>query len=125
MEHILCRQFILRELILLFKALHMKSSKTKIIWASVLVISLVAGIGCKKFLDRKPLGTATENDITQGGLEDKVYGLYGSLRNWGMSDLPRTWFKSIRSDDAVKGSTPGDLSDAGAIMDQFQYSKDH
>jgi len=81
--------------------------------------------GCKKFLDRKPLGTATEGDLSQGGVEGKVFGLYGGLRNWGMTDFPMLWFKSIRSEDAAKGSTPGDLADGGQIMDNFQYSKDH
>lgn len=92
----------------------------------LLFIPLLFGItGCKKFLDRKPLGVATTGDIQQGGVEGQVFGLYGGLRMDGMSGFPMLWFKSIRSDDAQKGSTSGDLADAGTIMDEFQYSKDH
>ena len=92
----------------------------------LLAFPLLFGItGCKKFLDRKPLGVAIEGDIIQGGVEGQVFALYGALRIEGMSAFQMVWFKGIRSDDALKGSTPGDLSDAGDAMDKFQYSKDH
>lgn len=82
--------------------------------------------GCKKFLDRKPLGVATEGDLSQGGVEGKAFGLYGKLRDVeGMTTFARLWFQSIRSDDADKGSTAGDLADGGNIMESFQYTKDH
>lgn len=82
--------------------------------------------GCKKFLDRKPLGVATVGDLNQGGVEGNTFGLYGKLRDVeGMTTFVRLWFQSIRSDDAQKGSTPGDLADGGQIMDNFQYTKDH
>lgn len=92
-----------------------------------MVFSLLTGIsGCRKFLDRKPLGSATEGDLSQGGVEGKVFGLYGSFRSLeGMTAFQMLWFKSIRSDDALKGSTTGDLADGGQIMDNFQYTKDH
>jgi hypothetical protein len=90
-----------------------------------LFIVLVLG-GCEKWLDRKPLGTATEGDLSQGGVEGKAFGLYGGLRTTdGMTNFQMLWFKSIRSDDAIKGSTTGDLADAGQMMDNFAYSKDH
>jgi starch-binding outer membrane protein, SusD/RagB family len=98
----------------------------KTFWTLMLAIPLLAGIsGCKKFLDRKPLGSATEGDLNQGGVEGKAFGLYGQLRLWGMTDFPMLWFKTIRSDDASKGSTTGDLADGGQAMDNFQYTKDH
>ena len=87
---------------------------------------LTAISGCEKFLDSKPLGTATEGDLTQGGVEGKTYGLYGQLRTVeGMTTFVRFWFQNIRSDDALKGSTTGDLADGGSIMENFQYTKDH
>ncbi len=96
----------------------------KIIAAFMLSAALVAGLsGCKKFLDRQPLGTAIEGDITQGGLELSVFGLYGALRNEGMSAWPTIWFKSIRSDDAQKGSTPDDAKAEGTRFDFFKYDK--
>jgi hypothetical protein len=82
--------------------------------------------GCEKFLDRKPLGIASEGDLTVGGLEGKAFGLYGGLRTTdGLTNFQMLWFKTIRSDDAIKGSTTGDLADAGQMMDNFQYAKDH
>lgn len=100
--------------------------KLKNISIGIIVLGFLAGaVSCKKFLDRKPLGLATEGDLSQGGLQVKVFGLYGAMRNWGMTDFPMLWFKGIRSDDAQKGSTTGDLADGGQIMDNFQYTKDH
>lgn len=99
--------------------------KYKIIIGVAMLVLAVGIAGCKKFLDRKPLGIASEDDITQGGVEGKVFGLYGSIRSIeGMSAFPILWFKSIRSDDAEKGSTAGDQAEGGTIFDNFQYSKD-
>lgn len=97
----------------------------KLISFLMLAFSLLAGFsGCKKFLDRKPLGTGIEGDITQGGLEGNVFGLYSALRNIeGMSAWPTIWFKSIRSDDAQKGSTPDDAAAEGGRFDNFKYDK--
>ena len=91
-----------------------------------IVILLIATGGCKKYLDRKPLGIATDGDLTVGGLEGKVFGLYGKLRDEaGMSDLSTLFFKSVRSDDAQKGSTSGDIGELTDAMDNYQYTKDH
>ena len=93
-------------------------------WISALlpVVLLVAGTtGCSKFLDRKPLGVGTEDDIVQGGVEGKVFSLYGELRKDGMSGFPTLGFKNIRSDDAAKGSTTGDAGFITPIFDQYQY----
>lgn len=92
--------------------------------AAVFIVLLFGG--CDKFLDRKPLGNATEGDLSQGGVEGKAFGLYGGLRSTdGLTNFASLWFKSMRSDDASKGSTTGDLADAGQMMDNFQYAKDH
>ena len=98
-----------------------------LIWLLIAVFPILTSVsGCKKFLDRKPLGAATEGDLSQGGAEGKTLGLYGQLRTIeGMTTFVRFWFQNIRSDDAVKGSTTGDLADAGNCMDNFQYTKDH
>ncbi|WP_315819445.1 RagB/SusD family nutrient uptake outer membrane protein [Paraflavitalea speifideaquila] len=95
-----------------------------ILFLFALVPVLVAINGCSKFLDRKPLGTGTEDDIVQGGVEGDVFGLYGAFRTKeGMSGWPMIWFKSIRSDDAMKGSTPDDQKLNGSRYDQFKYDK--
>lgn len=80
--------------------------------------------GCEKFLDRKPLGQGIQGDIAQGGVEDQVLGLYAATRNWGMTSLPFLVVHAARADDNLN-STEGDGSDAQAIVDHFQYSKDH
>lgn len=80
---------------------------------------------CKKdFLDRLPQGRMTEDDLTAGALESKVFGLYSGLRNEAISGLPYIAVHNIRSDDADKGSLPSDGADAEAIFDNFQYSTD-
>lgn len=77
--------------------------------------------GCENFLERKPLGTAQLEDLNQGGVEDKVFGLYSGLARWGMTQLPFISAHGSRAEDALI-STPGD-GDASYI-DQFQYTKD-
>lgn len=75
------------------------------------------------FLDRKPLGVATDGELNVGGAETKIFGLYSQLRTeGGVSDWTRYWFQSIRSDDAMKGSIPADAAAMGNVMDHFQYS---
>ncbi len=80
-------------------------------------------LGCKKFLDRKPL-TATLDDIHQGTLEAQSFGLYNTLTYAGFSTLPWIDFHSIRDDDAQKGSSTTDGQEIDAEFETFQYSKD-
>jgi starch-binding outer membrane protein, SusD/RagB family len=89
-----------------------------------IVATLFTQFGCKKFLDKKPLGQAITGDIPGGGVEGDIYGLYSYSREWGMTSLPFLTVHSARADDALN-STPGDGSDAQAIVDNFSYSKDH
>src|SRR5690606_21784500 len=94
---------------------------------SVLIITLVmVASGCKKdWLDRKPLGQYTEEDLDPGSLEGLVFAIYGGgMRHEGISGLPYIALHNIRSDDAEKGSLPGDGVDAENIFDKFQYVKD-
>ena len=85
---------------------------------------LFAQLGCKKFLDRKPLGQAVDGDVKQGGVESQVFGLYASLKNWGMTQLPFLTMHAARADDDLN-STNGDGSDQQDIVDHFNYTKDH
>src|SRR5690606_40239116 len=76
---------------------------------------------CKKdFLDRLPQGRMTEDDLTAGALESKVFGLYSGLRNEAISGLPYIAVHNIRADDADKGSLPSDGADAEAIFDRSE-----
>ena len=80
-------------------------------------------IGCKKFLDRKPL-TATLPDLKQGALESQSYNMYRLLRTYsGLTELVWLDFHSIRDDDAQKGSDAGDGSEVVGMFDQYNYAK--
>lgn len=100
----------------------MKNKNIKQIGFSILSVIIIGGlISCENFLERKPLGSAINGDIEQGGVEDKVFGLYSGLSRWGMTQLPFISAHGSRAEDALI-STPGD-GDASYI-DQFQYTKD-
>jgi hypothetical protein len=98
----------------------MKRNKYIILTALVLITALAS---CSDFLDRYPLGTATEGDLTVGGVEGKVFGLYGDLRLEGVSGLPMVFMHTMRSDDAIKGSTPTDGANYEQMADFFKYDK--
>ncbi len=102
----------------------MKKNKV-LTWIFIMVFPmLLSVVGCKKFLDRKPL-TATLDDLKQGTLEAQSFGLYNTLRNdAGFSLLPWIDFHSIRDDDAQKGSSATDGAEVNAEFETFQYSKD-
>lgn len=92
-----------------------------------IILSLLATIAifasCSDFLDRKPLGTATEGDLNVGGVEGKVFGLYGDFRLEGVTGLPMVFMHVMRSDDAIKGSTPTDGAAYEQMADYFKYDK--
>ncbi len=73
-------------------------------------------------LDTKPLGKAVEGELTVGGQEAQVFGLYGQFRTTAVGDWQRHWFGSIRSDDAKKGSSDTDSAENGNVFDSFQYA---
>src|SRR6266478_1477286 len=102
----------------------MKKNKG-LIWGLILAIPIILSVlGCKKFLDRKPL-TASLNDLSQGALEAKSFTLYSTLRDYaGFSTLPWIDFHSIRDDDAQKGSSTTDGAEINAEFETFQYTKD-
>ncbi len=95
------------------------------LWTLVAALPLLLTVmGCKKFLDRKPL-TSTLEDLNQGALEGQVLGMYTNLRTLaGFSLLPWIDFHSVRGDDAMKGSDANDGAEINAEFDTYQYSKD-
>lgn len=97
----------------------------RMFWSLIIIIPLLfSGLGCKKFLDRKPL-TATLDDLNQGALEGQVLNLYTTLRTYaGFSTLPWIDFHSIRDDDAQKGSDASDGREINTEFETFQYTKD-
>lgn len=95
------------------------------IWVLLLMFPLIfLQLGCKKFLDRKPLGQAIDGDVKQGGVESQVFGLYALLQTWGMTQLPFLTIHAARADDDLNSTRP-DGGDQQDIVDHFNYSKDH
>lgn len=96
----------------------MKKSKI-LLWSLLAVVTVLTGIGCKKFLDRKPL------QATDTGLEGRTLGLYNILRTYaGFATLPWLDFNSIRDDDAQKGSSLTDGAEINTEFETFKYTKD-
>ncbi|MEJ0102170.1 MAG: RagB/SusD family nutrient uptake outer membrane protein [Bacteroidota bacterium] len=101
----------------------MKKNKN-LFWGLLLMAPLlISGIGCQKFLDKKPL-TATGDDLHQGALENNILGIYSTFRTYsGFSELVWLDFNSIRDDDAEKGSNQTDGSEINTSFETFQYAK--
>jgi starch-binding outer membrane protein, SusD/RagB family len=100
----------------------MKNNILKQTGILLLVVAMIYGqLGCKKFLDRKPLGTAIATDI-KGGIEGSVFGLYSATKNWGMTQLPFITAHASRADDDLI-STPGDGNED--FIDRYKYTKDY
>ncbi|SDB27103.1 Starch-binding associating with outer membrane [Flavobacteriaceae bacterium MAR_2010_188] len=87
------------------------------------VMGLALLISCDdSFLDRLPEGeVANTDELGVGGQETAVFGLYSQLRRSAVGQWQRYWFGSIRSDDAAKGSTPGDGAADGTAFNDFDY----
>lgn len=87
------------------------------------LIGLSSLISCQDdFLDRLPLGqVANTDELGIGGQESAVFGIYSLLRTTTVGSWNRYWFGSIRSDDAAKGSNPGDAAAFGSAFNDFQY----
>jgi starch-binding outer membrane protein, SusD/RagB family len=101
----------------------MKSNKNLFWGLPLMIVMVISGVGCKKFLDKKPL-TSTSDDLNQGALENNILGMYSTLRTYsGFSELVWLDFNSIRDDDAEKGSNQTDGSEINTSYETFQYAK--
>ncbi len=95
----------------------------KYIFNLLIAIFIVSAIGCSDYLDYKPQGALTLDDLKTA---DKVNGLvtaaYSAIGN-DMWEGPLTsmWaYGSVRSDDAYKGG--GSVSDVGEFNNYEQYN---
>lgn len=107
----------------------MKTINKKIIKYSLgilLILPILNSCDDDEFLDRKPLGIATEGDLKAGGFEEKAFGLYGQIRTIdGISTWERFFFQSVRSDDSYTGSNTQDQNGYDPYYEDFQYSTTH
>ncbi len=92
-------------------------------YISATLLALLVFSGCSKdFLDRKPLGQLTEEDLPAGSLEGQILAIYAGLRSEGTSGLPYLGVHNMRSDDAEIGSSVGDEGGSAPNTDNFQYT---
>ncbi len=91
---------------------------------TAVIVSLFASCGTD-WLDIKPKGRFTEDDLPAGSLEGQVFAAYAGLRSEGTSGLPYIAAHNIRADDAIVGSSPGDFAAASPIYDDFNYPLTH
>lgn len=96
--------------------------RNRILYLSFILLSpvLFSVIGCKKFLDRKPL-SATDASVLQAD----AFTMYNTFQGYaGFATLPWLDFNSIRDDDTKKGSSTTDGAEINAEFETFQYTKD-
>lgn len=84
----------------------------------LLMTAIVFSTGCKKFLDEELLGRRSDQQFyqTANDAELALTGIYNNLSFANSAN--RVWvFGDVASDDAAKGSIPGDQADIGMIDD--------
>lgn len=101
--------------------------KTKYIIPAAFAVLLLASSCSDNFLDRKPYGSTTSDDL--GFSENELYlgmvfDTYGHLRSYDLSALPFVGITSVTSGDADKGSTPSDAPDVGQLAN-FTFNADN
>ncbi len=103
----------------------MKKKSALIRWRllPVLMVLLVISSCKEDFLDRRPLGRFTDEDIPAGSFDSKVFAAYAQLRKNGFNHHLYLAIHSFRSDEADKGSTQADGANHGLMYDDFQYDK--
>lgn len=89
------------------------------------IITLILTSCGTDWLDIKPKGRFTEEDLPTGSLEGQVFAAYAGLRSEATSGLPYVALHNIRADDAHLGSNSGDYASAGPIYDEFNYPLSH
>ena len=102
-----------------------KIIKNKWLLLPVLLAMVVLNIiACKKdFLDRQPLGRFTEDDLSSGSFDSKVFGAYAVLRKGGFNNHEYLGVQSYRADESEKGSSTSDGASTGLMYDDFEYNK--
>src|SRR5690606_9555660 len=82
-------------------------------------------LGCEDFLDKSPQGTTTQESFPTTA-EDALLatnGAYATLRNWSYHSGGYP-ILDIMSDDAYKGSNPGDGAATIGLFDRFSHTND-
>ena len=90
---------------------------SSIILPTLLCLILVLGSCKKDFLERKPLGEELSEDFfkTESGAIRATNAVYNQLREFNTHTFPYIGIANISSDDADKGSDPGDAPPQGEL----------
>lgn len=99
----------------------------KKIYISAFVLSSLIFSGCSSdFLDVKQTETVAVTDLAlynnDAGAQSFVTSIYNKFLDWGMSSFSWNGMSSIASDDADKGSSPGDSGSDKDLMDALTYN---
>ncbi len=99
----------------------------KKIYISAFVLSTLIFSGCSNdFLDVKQTETISTTDLAlfnnDAGAQSFVTSIYNKFLDWGMSSFSWNGMSSIASDDADKGSSPGDTGSDKDLMDALTYN---
>ncbi|MFA7471935.1 MAG: RagB/SusD family nutrient uptake outer membrane protein, partial [Spirosomataceae bacterium] len=93
------------------------------LFPTIVAIGLLLS-ACSDYLDLKPLGRYTEEDIPAGSFESQIFGVYAKMRAFEVSAMPYIAIHNFRSDDADKGSSTTDGVAQENFYDNFEYTKD-
>lgn len=105
----------------------MKTMKNKYNYKiAALSLSLLVSVGlfsCEDYLEKAPKGELTSENFFQDELQatQAVNAIYAHLRNWNVHVFSYIGVTDIASDDADKGSVPGD---AGFLQDINDFTFD-
>ncbi len=99
----------------------------KKIYISIFVLSAGLFIGCSKdFLDVKQTASISTTDFAlfnnDAGATTFVTSIYNKFLDWDMTTFSWIGMTSIASDDADKGSSPGDTGTDKDLMDALTYN---
>src|SRR5436190_8452354 len=103
----------------------MKQLKHKLLIPGLVLIAVMIGAACKKYLDKGPIGTLSPQVMAnEKGVQGLLIGAYSLVDGEGaagdgFASGASNWILGgVTSDDAYKGSDPTDVGDA-APMEQF------
>ncbi|AOC93165.1 hypothetical protein BB050_00009 [Flavobacterium anhuiense] len=99
----------------------------KKIYISMFALSALFFTGCADdFLDVAPTQSIPTSDVelynTDSGAKTFVTSIYAKFLDWDMSSFGWIGLASITSDDADKGSSPGDTGTDKDVLDALTYN---
>src|SRR4051812_48329489 len=98
----------------------MKNAKLK----TVLLLAIFSSLSCGKDFLKEPPRTVTVFDLlnSPGGPERIIGAVYNQLYAWEVHSFSWNGISSIASDDADKGSDPGDAGTDKNDLDKWTFS---